>query len=121
MALARPWIAEDQDVLFPIQKAAFLQCPQLPCRFRRQSLEIEVLELFLPLIVGARIEIATTEEAAEPELLRTRIEQCNATIMQATPVSWRMLIESGWTGSHGIKILCGGEAVTENLAQQLQK
>ena len=47
MALPRPWIPEDQNVLFPIQKAAFQQRPQLPCRFRRQPLQIEVLQRLL--------------------------------------------------------------------------
>ena len=83
--------------------------------------DIAALELFLPLIAGARVEIASAEEAANPELLAERIRDSAATILQATPVSWRMLIENGWTGSPDIKILCGGEALTENLAQQLQQ
>jgi amino acid adenylation domain-containing protein len=109
------------NLLFSMRLEPGIQASDVLLAVTSICFDISALELFLPLIVGARIEIATTEEAADPELLRTRIEQCNATIMQATPVSWRMLIESGWTGSHGIKILCGGEAVTENLAQQLQK
>lgn len=83
--------------------------------------DIAGLEFFLPLIAGARIEIASAAEAADPQLLRAKIEQSNATVLQATPVSWRMLIETGWEGSETIKLLCGGEAMTENLARQLQQ
>src|ERR1700745_3367820 len=39
--------------------------------------------------------------------------------MQATPATWRMLLESGWTGFAGLKILCGGEALSRELANQL--
>src|SRR5271156_1967600 len=39
--------------------------------------------------------------------------------MQATPATWRMLLEAGWEGNHRLKILCGGEAVSRKLADQL--
>ena len=41
--------------------------------------------------------------------------------MQATPASWRMLLEAGWRGDARIKILCGGEAWLCQLAQDLLK
>jgi amino acid adenylation domain-containing protein len=82
--------------------------------------DIAAVELFLPLLAGARIEIASTQEAADPMLLASRIGQSRATIVQATPISWRMLVESGWTGAPNLKILCGGEALPELLALQLQ-
>jgi acyl carrier protein len=47
------------------------------------------------------------------------MERCNATVMQATPVTWRMLIEAGWEGKKDLKILCGGEALPNDLADQL--
>ena len=39
--------------------------------------------------------------------------------MQATPATWRMLLEAGWTGNPRLKILIGGEAVSQKLADQL--
>ncbi|HEX7175843.1 MAG TPA: condensation domain-containing protein, partial [Pyrinomonadaceae bacterium] len=38
---------------------------------------------------------------------------------QATPATWRLLVESGWAGSAGLKILCGGEALARSLAAEL--
>ncbi len=40
-------------------------------------------------------------------------------MMQATPATWCVLIESGWTGRSGLKILCGGEALSRDLADRL--
>jgi acyl-CoA synthetase (AMP-forming)/AMP-acid ligase II len=40
-------------------------------------------------------------------------------MMQATPVTWRLLLDSGWTGSPDFKILCGGEALPLELAKRL--
>ncbi len=83
------------------------------------SFDIAALELFLPLIAGARVELADADEAADPELLRSRMEISRATIIQATPVTWQTLIESGWKGDTSLKALCGGEALPETLAAPL--
>ncbi len=83
------------------------------------SFDIAVLELFLPLSVGARIVIAdeaTTRDASE--LIKTIAAQ-QVTLMQATPATWRMLLAIGWEGASGMKILCGGEALNSALAGQL--
>src|SRR2546423_6006431 len=39
--------------------------------------------------------------------------------MQATPATWRMLLQAGWTGAPAMKLLCGGEALPAHLADQL--
>jgi amino acid adenylation domain-containing protein len=83
------------------------------------SFDISGLELYLPLIVGARIEIASRRESSDGRLLRQRIEQTRPTLMQATPATWRMLIEAGWKGSDNLSILCGGEPLPRDLASQL--
>jgi len=80
------------------------------------SFDIAGLELLLPLIVGARVEIATREEASDAELLKQRL--AGATVMQATPATWRMLLDAGWEGG-AIKALCGGEALPSDLAAKL--
>jgi len=41
--------------------------------------------------------------------------------MQATPVTWRMMLEAGWKGTPGLKILCGGEAMPRDLAERLAR
>ncbi|HKV07314.1 MAG TPA: amino acid adenylation domain-containing protein [Thermoanaerobaculia bacterium] len=83
------------------------------------SFDIALLELFLPLTVGARIELASRETAADGERLAALIASSGATVMQATPATWRVLLESGWEGAPGLKVLCGGEALPRDLADAL--
>ena len=83
------------------------------------SFDIAALEIFLPLISGARLVIANESEVNDAVALRRLIEHCGATIMQATPITWQLLIEGGWTGNPQIKMLCGGEALSRKLADQL--
>ena len=83
------------------------------------SFDIAGLELYLPLLCGARVVLATREEAADGEQLRRLLKESHATVMQATPTSWRLLVEAGWTGDADFKILCGGEALPPDLANQL--
>jgi amino acid adenylation domain-containing protein len=84
------------------------------------AFDIAVLELLLPLTVGARVLIASREEAGDGMLLRERLEASKATVLQATPATWRMLLEAGWEGSPDLKALCGGEALPRELADRLQ-
>ncbi|MDB9374692.1 amino acid adenylation domain-containing protein [Nodularia sphaerocarpa] len=81
------------------------------------AFDIAALELFLPLIAGAQIVLAP--QTLDPTQLATCIEQNQITVMQATPATWRLLITSGWRGKVDLKILCGGEALDNTLAQQL--
>ncbi|MFQ5636058.1 MAG: amino acid adenylation domain-containing protein, partial [Gammaproteobacteria bacterium] len=83
------------------------------------SFDISALELLLPLTVGARSMIATTEVAGDGPALAAAIASTGATIMQATPATWRMLLNSGWRGQPGLKILCGGEPLDRTLAARL--
>jgi len=99
----RPGLATD-DVLLAVTTLSF---------------DISVLELFLPLSVGAHVVVATADEAADGELLLERMTQCGVTVMQATPATWRMLLDSDWTGDASLRVLCGGEAMPLDLAQTL--
>lgn len=83
------------------------------------SFDIAALELYLPLITGARVVLATREVASNGKFLKELINTAGATMMQATPASWRILLAAGWSGSPQLKILCGGEALTSDLAQDL--
>jgi amino acid adenylation domain-containing protein len=83
------------------------------------SFDIAALELFLPLTVGARLVIATREQAADGSELLEVLRRSGATIMQATPTTWQMLLEVGWGGTPRVKMLCGGEALPRRLANQL--
>ena len=81
------------------------------------SFDIAGLEVFLPLSIGATVIVASKEEIADGYLLRDRLAQ--ATVMQATPASWRLLLEAGFTSSPTLKMLCGGEALPRELADRL--
>jgi amino acid adenylation domain-containing protein len=83
------------------------------------SFDIAGLELYLPLTVGARLIVASRETAGDPRLLRVALKDHAITVLQATPATWRMLIEAGWEGTPKLKMLCGGEALPYGLAQQL--
>ncbi|MBL8851609.1 MAG: amino acid adenylation domain-containing protein [Planctomycetaceae bacterium] len=83
------------------------------------TFDISLLELLLPLMVGAALEIVSREVARSPDDLRHALERSRTTILQATPVTFRMLIESGWTGGDHLKVLCGGEAMQADLAAEL--
>ena len=83
------------------------------------SFDIAGLELWLPLTVGARVEIASRAEAADGRLLQARLTRAGATVLQATPATWRLLLEAGWTGGPALRMLCGGEALPPALAAQV--
>ncbi|MEM7717385.1 MAG: AMP-binding protein, partial [Cyanobacteria bacterium P01_A01_bin.68] len=85
------------------------------------SFDIAALELYLPLIIGASLVIVSREIASDGiELIRS-IEENQATIMQATPATWRLLLAAGWKGNQQLKVLCGGEALDINVAEELLK
>lgn len=83
------------------------------------SFDIAELELFLPLSVGATTVIVDRDTSADPRRLRQAIERNGITMMQATPASWRLLLEAGWKGNGKIRLLCGGEAMSPELAAKL--
>jgi amino acid adenylation domain-containing protein len=83
------------------------------------SFDISVLELMLPLTVGARIWLADTATTSDGRLLAAAIARSGATIMQATPATWRLLFEAEWQGAPSLTVLCGGEALPAALAERL--
>ena len=83
------------------------------------TFDIAALEIFLPIIVGARLVMAKREVTVDGKQLLDLLVNSGATVMQATPATWRLLLEAGWQNSHQIKIFCGGEALPRKLANQL--
>jgi amino acid adenylation domain-containing protein len=83
------------------------------------SFDIAALEIFLPLIAGARVELIDRDVAADGARLADRLDDRGITFLQATPATWRMLLESGWLGRPALQMLCGGEALTRALADRL--
>ncbi len=83
------------------------------------SFDIAVLELILPLVVGAKVEVVSQDAAADGRQLAQWITRSGTTVMQATPATWRLLLEAGWEGRRPFKALCGGEALARGLAAEL--
>ncbi len=83
------------------------------------SFDIAALELYLPLIVGATVVLAGRDDALDGRRIVDRLKSSGATVMQSTPSSWKLLVDAGWEGHDDFKILCGGEALSERLADQL--
>nr|WP_269202318.1 non-ribosomal peptide synthetase [Ralstonia pseudosolanacearum] len=82
--------------------------------------DIAGLELYLPLISGAVVVVLDREASRNAQSLSAALEGSGATVMQATPSTWRLLLESGWSGRPGLKALCGGEALPGELAGRLR-
>ena len=83
------------------------------------SFDISGLEIYLPLISGGRVVIAGSDDARDPARLMKRIGDSGCTVMQATPATWRALLDAGWSGAAKLRILCGGEAFPADLVSQL--
>lgn len=83
------------------------------------SFDMSVPELYLPLIVGARIVLIRREAGSDPAQLSKILSESGITVMQATPATWQLLLSAGWKGNKQLKMLCGGEAMTRSLADQL--
>ncbi|WP_419183617.1 non-ribosomal peptide synthase/polyketide synthase [Scytonema hofmannii] len=98
----RPGITK-QDILLGITTIAF---------------DIAALEIFLPITVGARLVIARREVTFDGRQLLDLLVKSQATLVQATPATWRLLLKANYQSSH-LKILCGGEALPWELAHQL--
>ena len=85
------------------------------------SFDIAALELFLPLCVGAQLVMVSRDVASDGTLLLERLLDSGATVIQATPITFRLLMEAGWNGKPAMKVLCGGEALPRELAEQILK
>jgi amino acid adenylation domain-containing protein len=83
------------------------------------SFDIAALELYLPLIVGARLVVVSREVAADGLQLSQQLASSGVTVMQATPATWQLLLAAGWQGNGQLKILCGGEVLKRKLANEL--
>lgn len=83
------------------------------------AFDIAVLELLLPVTVGATTVIATDDQLRDPQLLIELLGDAEITVMQATPALWRNLVTAGWKGQSGLRLLCGGEPLDRELATLL--
>ena len=107
------------NFLLAMQREPGLDAADTVCAITTLSFDISVLELLLPLITGAKAVIGDRATAADGKRLARFIADSGATVVQATPASWRMLLDAGWTGDKKLKLLCGGEPLPRDLADAL--
>ncbi len=83
------------------------------------SFDIAGLELFLPLTTGGRVVVGQPADATDPHRLAALLARTGARVLQATPITWRLLLETGWSPPPGFTVLCGGERLPPELAERL--
>ena len=110
------------NFLLAMEQTPGLQATDVMLAVTTISFDIAVLELFLPLVCGAQVVLARSDSGRSGEQLLRLMQIHQVTIMQATPVTWRLLIESNGdvvTAFRSLKILCGGEALDVSLGNRL--
>ncbi|MYT37360.1 non-ribosomal peptide synthase [Streptomyces sp. SID8356] len=83
------------------------------------SFDPSLMELCLPLTTGARLLLADREQARDPQRMAALIDGAGTALVQATPVTLRMLLDCGWRPGPGLDILSGGEKLHTDLAVRL--
>lgn len=107
------------NFLMAMQKEICLQPEDKWLAVTTISFDIAGLELFLPLITGASVVVASSEQARDPQQILSLLQQQSISIMQATPATWHMLVDYDSSAWQGLKVLCGGEALSAHLANRL--
>jgi len=107
------------NFLSSVQKEPGLHVDDIVAAVTTLCFDIAGLEIYLPLITGAQVVVISRQEASDGKKLQARMQSAGITMMQATPATWRLLLEVGWSGNPKLKILCGGEAFPRELADKL--
>ncbi|SMC96263.1 non-ribosomal peptide synthetase [Pedobacter africanus] len=104
------------NLMLSLQKAPGIQASDRFLASTTISFDIAGVEMYLPLISGASIVLAETNDIKDGRLLLDLIEKQNVSIVQATPSSWRILVEAGLKPNSRLRAFCGGEQFPADLA-----
>ncbi|GEM_PF-877676 len=107
------------NLLCSIKKKPGVRSSDLFFSVTTYSFDISILEFFVPLISGATLYIADQDTLSKPKLIIKKIEDLRPTLIQATPSFYQMLFNAGWKGDKQLKVLCGGDLLSEILAEKL--
>ena len=107
------------NCLWSANKRVGLSAGDLSLTVFTPTFDVSVFDLLSPLILGATVVVASREEVYDSALLAKRVMELPLTWMSASPTTWRMLLDAGWQGKAGLKILCTGEAFPADLANRL--
>ena len=83
------------------------------------TFDISLIELLMPLLCGATILLTEQGTVADGVKIRHYLKNNDITLMQATPLTWDILLKQGWKNNGEMKILVGGEKFRTRLANQL--
>ncbi len=83
------------------------------------TFDIAVFEILFPLSAGARVVVAPTTDVTDGHAMVDLLAKNGVTVVQATPASWRLLLEAGWRGRPDLTLITGGEPLTRDLADSL--
>ncbi|MFD2588183.1 amino acid adenylation domain-containing protein [Croceitalea marina] len=83
------------------------------------SFDISLLELFLPLLSGGSVYVARDETLSDPQKVILQLKKIKPTVIQGTPSFFQMLKNAGWRGDSNLRILCGGDLLSGQLADEL--
>lgn len=108
-----------QNFLLAMQERLSLTESERFLAITTMSFDISVLEVFLPIVLGANCTVVDKEISTDAEKLNETLERFSISVMQATPATWRLLLSSSWAGNNQLKALCGGEALPQDLAKDL--
>ena len=82
--------------------------------------DIAVLELLVPLGVGATVAVLDAVGEFDVSHVNTWLTAVQPTVVQATPSAWGALLEGGWVGAATLQVLAGGEVLPVPVATELR-
>ncbi len=107
------------NLLLSVQKQPAFTENDVTLAITTISFDIAGLDIYMPLISGSKLIITSSANAKDGRVLLDLVKAEKVSIMQATPYTWRMMIEAGWDEHLPLKIICGGEALAKDLAEKL--
>ncbi|HEX8427626.1 amino acid adenylation domain-containing protein [Hymenobacter sp.] len=107
------------NLLYSVQQEINISARDKLLAIATISFDIAMLELFLPLVSGATVVLADTQSTRDGSALLQFLDKEDITVMQATPATWRMMLDAGWIKKYALRAISGGEALPEDLAQRL--
>jgi amino acid adenylation domain-containing protein len=108
------------NVLLALQEVPGFSARDVMLAVTTIAFDIATLEVFLPLVSGGTVALAADTLAADPRRLLEFAARAGATVLQATPATWRMLVDAGWSGdAPRVRAWCGGDTLPPDLAGAL--
>lgn len=107
------------NFLLSMQKTPGIEAKDCLLAVTSTSFDIHGLELFLPLISGAKLVMASRSATQDPQQLQYLLREYAVSMMQATPSTWKLLLEIDWQPTVPMTLLCGGEVLSQTLATSL--